>query len=305
MTDKFQTAAEWPTLVLVAMCYTVFFGAAMWVNPINMPIASILMVLAVVLQSSLTHEMLHGHPFKSKIANAAMVFPAIGIFVPYLRFKDTHLAHHINEHLTDPYDDPETNYLDPAVWPTLSRSMQITLRINNTLLGRMILGPIISQSVFMMEDARAIIKGNRRVALGWALHIPAVLCVWVVLAGLSDVSMWQWIGVAYLGMGILKIRTFLEHRAHQDVSGRTVIVEDRGALAFLFLNNNYHALHHAQPCIPWFDLPRIYAQRKAQVLRDNDGYHFANYRQIFAKYLLRAKDPVVHPLWPKGKSWRN
>jgi fatty acid desaturase len=36
--------------------------------------------------------------------------------VPYLRFRDTHLAHHHDPNLTDPYDDPESNFQDPAVW---------------------------------------------------------------------------------------------------------------------------------------------------------------------------------------------
>jgi hypothetical protein len=45
-----------------------------------------------------------------------MIAPPIGVLVPYLRFKSCHLNHHINENITDPYDDPESYYLDREVW---------------------------------------------------------------------------------------------------------------------------------------------------------------------------------------------
>ena len=35
-------------------------------------------------------------------------------------------------------------------------------------------------------------------------------------------------------------------------------------------------------------------------LRRNDGYRYANYAEIFRRYFFKAKDPVPHPLWPKG-----
>ena len=57
----------------------------------------------------------------SQWASEAMVFPSFLLLIPYLRFKDTHLAHHHDPALTDPYDDPESNFLDPAVWAQLPR----------------------------------------------------------------------------------------------------------------------------------------------------------------------------------------
>ena len=63
--------------------------------------------------------------------------------MPYVRFRDTHLAHHHDPILTDPYDDPEFNYMDPKVWAALSRWQQAVLRVNNTLLGRVVIGPLV------------------------------------------------------------------------------------------------------------------------------------------------------------------
>lgn len=99
----------------------------------------------------------------------------------------------------------------------------------------------------------------------------------------------------------MKIRTFLEHRAHETAQGRTVVIEDTGPLAFLFLNNNLHIVHHMHPGVPWYALPRLYRARRAEFLAANDGYFYRNYLQIFRNYLLRAKDPVPHPLWQQGE----
>jgi hypothetical protein len=59
---------------------------------------------------------LHGHPTRSAALNEALVFPALGLFVPYRSFRDTHLRHHNDANLTDPYDDPESWYLPLPEW---------------------------------------------------------------------------------------------------------------------------------------------------------------------------------------------
>ena len=297
MQSKFQTWAEWPTLLLLGATYVLFFGSAVYVYEISVVAGCFGMVLGAVLHSSLTHEMLHGHPFRSCFWNAALVFPALSVFIPYLRFKDTHLAHHKDERLTDPYDDPETNFLDPSVWRRLPKTMQKVLRFNNTLCGRIFIGPVISQFCFVLADLRSMIRGDRRVWLGWMLHVPSVLCVAIALTYFSNVSLFTWVMCAYVALSILKIRTYLEHRAYDDFRGRTVVIADRGILALLFLNNNFHAVHHKFPKLSWFELPAVFQRQKNAVLSENHGYYYPSYRQIFSTYFFKAKDQVAHPLW--------
>jgi fatty acid desaturase len=74
-----------------------------------------------------------------------------------------------------------------------------------------------------------------------------------------------------------------------------VIIEDRGPLAFLFLNNNFHAVHHAHPGVAWYALPRLYASRRGEFLQRNLGYRYASYGEVMRRYLFRPKDPVAHP----------
>ena len=292
-----KRSIEWPTLILTLCVYGAYAFGAFVVLPVSLVLGMLIMVIAGVLHSSLTHEVLHGHPFKSAIANALLVFPALIIFIPYLRFKDTHLEHHRDERLTDPYDDPETNFMDPQVWDQLPKWRQSLHQFNNTLLGRMFVGPILSQIAFMRADLRLILAGDRRVALGWFLHVPSLIVAYVMVVMVADVPIWLWVLAAYLSMAILKIRTYLEHRVHDHPRGRSVVVEDRGLLSFLFLNNNLHSVHHAHPSVPWYALPRLFASKRDRFLTMNDGYHFGCYGEVIRKFAINRKDPVAHPNW--------
>ncbi|WP_299724634.1 fatty acid desaturase [uncultured Tateyamaria sp.] len=287
---------EWVTLGLYLGCVGAVLASLFVLAPWSLGLAVVVLTLALVLHSSISHEVLHGHPFPSRIASEALVLVNPGLFVPYLRFRDTHLAHHQDARLTDPYDDPESNYLDPGVWEVLPRPLRWILAWNNTLAGRIVLGPILSQMAFMRCDWRAIRQGDAQVIKGWLLHLPGVALVlgvvWAAPMGLG----WYLLA-CYAALSILKIRTFLEHQAHVLSRGRTVIVEDRGLLAFLFLNNNLHVVHHMHPRVPWYRLPRLYRANAARYLACNEGYRYGSYREVFARHFWRAKDPVAHPLW--------
>ena len=87
--------------------------------------------------------------------------------MPYLRFRDQHLAHHQDSNLTDPYDDPESNYLDPAAWARMPRILRLLRRFNNTLAGRMLIGPALGQVCFMAGDWKAIRAG---VITSYSIH---------------------------------------------------------------------------------------------------------------------------------------
>jgi fatty acid desaturase len=256
--------------------------------------------VAIAQFSSLQHEVLHGHPFRSQAVNEALVFPGLTLFVPYVRFRDLHLAHHHDPKLTDPYDDPESNYQDPAVWARMPGALKAILRLNNTLLGRVLIGPAIGTVSLVHSDLRAAGAGDRTVTQAWVLHGLGVALVLAWLLVVGSMPLWAYVVAAYAAFGVLKIRTFLEHRAHEAARARTVIIEDRGPLALLFLNNNLHVVHHMHPSVPWYRLPETYRANREHYLRRNEGYLYRSYAEIIGRYLLRAKDPVPHPLWPEA-----
>lgn len=293
-------AVEWVTLGVTFATYAVWALGTTVLAGLWLPLGIAVTGLAIAQFSSVQHEVLHGHPFRNRRANEALVFPALALCVPYGRFRDTHLAHHNDPVLTDPYDDPESNYQDPAVWARLPRWQQAVLNANNTLLGRIVLGPVVGNLIWMAREARLIRAGAPGVLRDWLLNFAGLLPVlgWLVWAGFP---VWAYLLAAWLGHGVLKIRTYLEHRAHESAPARTVIVEDRGPLALLFLNNNFHVVHHMHPGVPWYRLPALYARNRAQYLDRNEGYRYASYAEVFRRYLLRRKDPVPHPVWPLRK----
>lgn len=295
MASKNLPTIEWPTLLLIAAA-TGGAIAALWL-PIWL--ATPTLVICIALQASLQHEVIHGHPLPRRAWSEALVMASLNLAIPYGRFRDTHLAHHHDERLTDPYDDPESNYLDPAQWQRRPAWIRAVLLANNTLAGRMLLGPLISQLAFMRGDWALIRAGAPHVGRDWAVHV-ACAAVILALVWAAPLPIWAYLLACYGALSVLKIRTFLEHQAHMRARGRTVVIEDRGPLAFLFLNNNLHVVHHMHPKVPWYELPALYAANRDTYLRRNLGYRFSSYAEIFTRYLWRAKDPVAHPLWPQG-----
>ncbi|WP_227269133.1 fatty acid desaturase [Roseobacter weihaiensis] len=291
-----SSAIEWPTLLICALCYGGFILSTAFADDLGLLLSAVILTVTLTLYSSFSHEVLHGHPFRNEAANTALVFPALGLLVPYHRFRDTHLAHHHDPSLTDPYDDPESNYIDPAVWVRWSRLRQGIYNWNNTLLGRMMIGPVIGLGTFYCADARALRTGDRRIVAAYLFHLAGLVPVILWLVWISDIPFWLYAVAVYGSHSILKIRTFLEHRAHDKARCRTVIIEDRGLLSYLFLKNNLHAVHHASPNLPWYALPDAYAARRDAILVRNGGYAFRSYLEIARLFLFTAKDPVPHLL---------
>jgi fatty acid desaturase len=286
---------EWPTLVVLVVTYGLWavFTSVLWgVSPFA---AVVLTGFTIAQFSSLQHEALHGHPFRTAWLNEALVLPGLMVTVPYGRFRDTHLAHHHDPILTDPYDDPESNYMDPADWARLPVAVRMLRTWNNTLLGRMVVGPVIGNWQWLRGEVALLVAGAGTVRRDWLLHaagtVPMVMWLWW-----AAMPWWAYLVAAWIGHGLLKVRTFLEHRAHDMARARTVIVEDKGPLALLFLNNNYHAVHHMHPGVAWYRLPRLYLANRDHYVRHNDGYVYGSYWPIFRAFFLRVKDPVPHPL---------
>ena len=116
MVKEHSRGIEWPTVALIAAVYAVLI-ALVWFHA-SLPWWVILPAGAycAALHTSLQHEVLHGHPTGNRLLNEAMVFPAPALWLPYLRYKQTHLAHHNDANLTDPEHDPESYYLLPEHW---------------------------------------------------------------------------------------------------------------------------------------------------------------------------------------------
>nr|WP_319384051.1 fatty acid desaturase [uncultured Roseibium sp.] len=288
---------EWPTLALILT------AAAAWMllignyTSLGGWIVCPLAVLVVTLQSSLQHEVLHGHPTRNPAVNEALVYCSLGLFIPYRRFKSLHLRHHNNDRLTDPYDDPETFYLAWLDWQKLPAFIQAVLTVNNTLLGRLLIGPLVSVVGFLGSELRMIRSGDTAVVRAWLHHFAGAVPVVVFITLVGGMPLWLYVCcISYPAMSLLMLRTYAEHRAHDSAEARSIIVEFCPLFSLLFLNNNLHVVHHAHPRAPWYDLPMMYRANKQSWQQRNGGYVFRSYLQLAANFLFKVKEPVAHPL---------
>src|SRR5262245_56576720 len=184
---------EWPTIILVIACYASWAGAGIFLWP-SLPVTALVVIgFAAALHSSLVHEALHGHPTRNARINEALVFLPIGMVWPFRRFKTLHLRHHADERLTDPLDDPESYYR--ALWQheELPRWMKRILRVNNTMVGRFVLGPWLGSIGFILDDLKLIANGDRMVRQGWMLHAAGLAIVVPVVTIGFGIPLWLYV----------------------------------------------------------------------------------------------------------------
>ncbi len=292
-----QAAVEWRTAGLVAVLWAAF-GLVTWNwHALTLWLAAPIGAYLVALHGSFQHEVVHGHPTRSALINEALVFPPISLWFPYRRYRDLHLTHHNNDDLTDPARDPESRYLDPQAWAAAPGWMKLVFTANNSMLGRFVLGPALASVIFVRDEIRLMLKGDREVIEAWALHGAGVALVWWWVSHVCGMPFWQYaLFVAYWGDSLIMMRSYAEHRAHDSVGCRTAIVETNPVIALMFLNNNLHMAHHERPGLAWYDLPAYYRLHRDRLLTDNCGYLMHGYGEIARRWGLRPKEPVAHPL---------
>jgi len=287
---------EWKTVGLICLDYGVWALSGLWLWNVAPALALVVMAFAAALHSSLVHECVHGHPTRKRWLNELLVAANLSLIWPYRRFRTLHLRHHHDTQLTDPFEDPESYYKARWQFDEMPGWLQAILRINNTMIGRVILGPVLGTWGLVSGDLQQILAGNRKLLMDWALHAAATVPVVLAVTQVFGIPLWAYvIFVVWTSLGLVSVRTFAEHRWFDTVEGRTIIVEHT-PLGFLFLNNNLHIVHHAYPAAPWYDLPAMFKSSRQDWVRRNQGYVFRNYSQLFSAYAIRPKEEVAHPV---------
>lgn len=295
--QRLRPAVEWPTVAVAAALY-VAFGLLTW-NYHLLPWWVVLPLggYVVCLHGSLQHEVVHGHPTRWRWVNAAIVFPSLWLWLPHSRYRETHLAHHQDANLTDPLDDPESSYVSAERWAEMGPLHRLLRQALMTLAGRLLLGPVYFVALKLRELARALYQGDRDYLAHWPLHLLAVAVTLAWVVGVCRVPIGDYVlFFAYPGISLTLLRSYAEHRAAEDVGHRTAVVESGPFFSLLFLNNNLHVVHHAEPGTPWYRLPAIYRRHRDHLLALNGGYLFRGYREIFSRFLLRRRGSPIHPL---------
>jgi fatty acid desaturase len=286
---------EWITIALIGAVYLTI-ASLVWFHA-SLPWWIILPVgaYAACLHSSLQHEILHGHPTRSRRLNEALVFIVPHLWLPYGRYRDTHLAHHNDANLTDPMLDPESYYVLPDHWAQLPGFKRTLFKFNSTLFGRMLIGPLVGIWQFWSKELIEIARGRRDIVKCWGLFAVStiILVAFVMWAGMP---LWQYVLlIAYPAVSLALVRSYCEHQAAEDVGARTIVVEASPFWALLYLNNNLHIAHHDRPGLPWYQLPAFYRSNRVGFLAKNQNYMMMGYGEIFRRYLFTPKEPLAHP----------
>jgi len=287
---------EWPTILLIGLVYVVAGSLVYFHQSLPWWIVTPVGAYFAALYASLQHEVLHGHPTGNRLLNEALVFPTLHFWLPYGRYRETHLVHHNDHHLTDPSRDPESFYLLPDDWARMPGIKRSLYQFNHTLLGRMLIGPAVSVIRFWPSEFRAIVHGDRGKARAWSwFALSAGISAWFI-AGVAGMALWQYLlFIAYPGVSLALVRSYCEHRAAENHEHRTIIVEASPFWSLLFLNNNLHVAHHSRPALAWYKLPALYRAERAEMIARNNGYLMRGYGEIFRRYFLRAKEPIPYP----------
>ena len=292
----FWDRLELPTWAVIIAVYSAWGGLMFTGNDLPWWVFCPLGAVIVAWHGSVQHELLHGHPTRSVWLNSLMGWAPLGLWMPYHVYKESHLTHHWVNTLTNPIEDPESYYFLPSDWARLCPVRRGLLRINNTLLGRVTIGPMISLIRFGLSEIRRMAKGDFSRLPGWVFHMALSVAMLYGLEQYLGIPAWYYaVGCAYPGISFILVRSFLEHRPSDNPDHRTAVVEGGLFWSLLFLNVNFHVPHHEQPDVPWHRVSGLYRDNKDAILQRNGGYKFNSYAEVARYYLFSPKDVPVYP----------
>ncbi len=254
----------------------------------------------ICLHGSLQHIAVHGYPTQWRWLNTVIVYPPLAFFYPYSIYRESHIQHHQIEILTDVNTDPESLYLSKSHWDRLNALSKNVYRFNFTLLGRLLIGPFVALYQLWKGQALLIFSGDLRCALTWIGHIAACLVIALFVHYASDMPIWKYLlCFVYPGISFTLLRSYTEHRWSDNENERSIIVEGSRLSRLLYLNNNYHWVHHENPALPWQELSTAFRQRRSEILQSNRNFYYKGYFQLFARLF---KDRWVDPIHPSQSS---
>jgi fatty acid desaturase len=249
---------------------------------------------------SLQHEAIHSFRGIPAWLRFAIVFPPLGLWFPYPLYRKSHSTHHRDVNLTIPGIDTESYYVMPQDWIRMSRVRRALLTFNQTIAGRLLIGPALRLWALMVKEIRRAVGGDYSHLPHWGVHAVAVALLFWFISRVCGFAWWQYcLLIAYPGLSLSLLRAFTEHRAAADSQERTASVESNVVFGLLYLYNNLHVAHHLKPTMPWYDIPRFYREQREALLAMNGHFVYKGYGELARRYFLM---PVFSPVFPTGES---
>jgi fatty acid desaturase len=224
------------------------------------------------------------------------VLPSLWLWLPYPIYAENHRRHHATQDLTIPGVDPESFYWSAHSWRQAGPLRRSIASFNQTLCGRMLLGPLLSVLALIKAELGLLARGDFRHLGHWILHVLVIAPLLYWLIAVCGISLLKYLlCFALPGTSLALIRSFCETVPARSRTRRTRAVEDKGPLAWLFLFNNLHVLHHRTPETPWYALPAIYDLERGGFLKHVGQAPIEGYGEVFRRYFWRRKDSPISP----------
>jgi fatty acid desaturase len=284
---------EWPTWLLIATIYSGWLAALAWYAQGGSWAALASLALIAAWYMSLQHELVHHHPTRLDWLNRCLGLLPLAVWYPFDIYRNSHLAHHKDELLTYPGQDPESNYLDPADYWQHSTPVRALLVAQRTSLGRFLITPFFAVFHLLWPLRQADYWRSRALRWTWLQHLALLLLMLWAVHARTGMSPWTYIAaVGYPGLGLALMRSLYEHRPADLPAHRIVVNEAALPWRLLFLNNNYHAVHHAHPGLPWYAIPKAYAAQRDAYVQGTGNFLLPGYVGFFVRHALK---PIDHP----------
>jgi len=285
---------EWPTWLLwgvILVSWAVLVGTY---GSIPTWVSTGLLIVLLAWYMSFQHELTHGHPTRNETINRLIGLPPLAVWYPFDTYKTDHLKHHDDARLTEPGVDTESNYITPEQAATMGPVALWLYKSQRTVLGRLFIGPAIVNVSLWTRLVRSLRKGETAELKVWSLHLPLVALLLWMLDQYTHISVWHYcFGIAYPALGLAMLRSLYEHRPGALPAHRTVINEAALPWRLLYLNNNYHVVHHAYPGVQWYKVPALYRADRAAYQERNGGFVLPGYFHLIRNFAFKPIDNPV------------
>lgn len=295
LSQRWLWRSEFPTWVLVIVIYGGWFATLYFWQFLGRIPATVLLIWFTAWYMSLQHELIHGHPTRVAWFNQLLGTLPLAVWYPFGLYRDSHLAHHNHDHLTVPVDDPESYYFTDESWAKFSPWQRKLIQARNTFPGRLLLAPLLDIFQTLTGAYQAFRHLQLRNMAMWLIHgaLLVPLFMWMETIGFS--ALYFVLAVSYPALALTKVRSFLEHQAADDPLARSVINEAALVWRVLFLNLNYHSVHHDLPGVPWYGLREIYLRNKQDYQQRNQQFVVHGYGEWLRQFWAKTVDVTVHP----------
>uniref|UniRef100_A0A7S2LX97 Fatty acid desaturase domain-containing protein n=1 Tax=Zooxanthella nutricula TaxID=1333877 RepID=A0A7S2LX97_9DINO len=259
-----RPAIAWPTVLLAAVSLGLWVSVAYVGNARGWPLCATLPASALSVYMSFTplHEATHSNISRSRRwLNEAIGWLCVVPFfcVPYPVFRWIHLQHH--KHTNDPALDPDHSHLTHVLPHILSILPNYVRQIagHRRSIGK---ATLVNSALYLLVNAAAVAV---------VLH-----------QGLGRAMLQYWVLPAFFGILLCAfVFDYVPHHPHlvtrsESLYGCTSVVggllsagsgSSTRLLTCLLFGQNYHAIHHLYPTVPFYAYGGLWRRHQGAFLR--------------------------------------